>query len=511
MSTDTQSNNKRIAKNTAFLYIRMFFVLLVSLYTSRVVLNTLGVEDFGIYNVVGGFVSMFAFMNATLSSSIQRFFNYEGTRTGENGYKKVYSAGLVINIVIAILLFVLLESFGLWYINNVMIVPDDRIYAANYIYQVSVLSAIFVIMQIPYTGVILAKEHMDFYAIVSIIDVILKLFIVLGLPYIAYDKLISYSSLILVVTVFNTIIYYTFVKKKYEYLTFSRKIDKIILKKILSFSGWNLIGTLIYTLKDQGLNMMLNVFFGPVVNAARGVAYQILTALRSFTENISTAFRPQVVNSYADNNARRTNNLIFLESKVCFFMILFLITPIITMMDYILNIWLDEVVPEKTNIFATLVLLDALVRSINAPCTQGVWATGDIKKYQIVTSVINCLLLPCCYVFLCLGYEAESVFIITIIFAIVNQVGCVVIANKLLHFGVANYLTKVVCPCICATLLLPIIPVLVNSILKDSFVSLLIMGSVEAIVSIPIFVFILLDKNERLVVITFIKSKIKHV
>ena len=445
--SDNTIKNKRLAKNTAFLYLRMFFVLFVTLYTSRVILRTLGIEDFGIYNVVSGFVSMFGFLNATLSASMQRFYNFELGKNGEEGVRKIYAIGFWIHVLIAVFLFVILETIGLWYINNVMVIPTDRLIAANVVYQSVVFSMMLIIMQIPYLGAILAYERMDYYAIVTILDVVLKLVIILILPYINKDKLIVYALLLSLISIINWVLYYAYTKRKILRL----RVRTITLKEtidILSFSGWNLIGTFAFMIKDQGLNMLLNFFFGPVVNAARGIAFQVKNALTNFTQSISMAFRPQIVDAYSKNENERVSALFFFESKICFCLVLFLLIPLVMGINLILGLWLGDVVPDCSSIFTVLVLVDTLICSMN-PCMGHVaHAVGRIKNYQLANSYVNILIIPTAWVFLHLGFSATSVFVVAIVFSILNQAVCLVELHKIYEFDMKAYFSTVILPCI---------------------------------------------------------------
>ncbi|MBQ0089070.1 MAG: hypothetical protein KBT27_07045, partial [Prevotellaceae bacterium] len=499
---------KRIAKNTIFLYIRMFFVLIVSLYTSRVVLNTLGISDYGVYNVVGGFVSLFGFLNATLSASMQRFFNFEGGQRGEDGVRDVYTAGFWIHVLLAVVILILLESFGLWYINNVMVVPADRLHAANILFQYSIFSMALVILEIPYTSAIMSYERMDFYALVSIIDVVLKLLIVLALPFIPYDKLISYATLTLIITVANFLLYFIYAKKNFLALKLGHGVNKSLFRSFLSFSGWNLVGTFAYMLKGQGINMILNVFFGTIINAATGVAYQISSAVNGFSSNISTAFRPQIVDSYSKNNNERVLKMFFSESKVCYCLILVLMVPVIIEIDYILHLWLGDAVPEYANNFASLVLIDMLVCTLNTPVTQVTFSTGNIKTYQIVSSCINLLLIPVCYIFLKMGFDAISVFVITIIFSIINQVGCLLCMKKVFAYSMRAYFKSVVIPLAAITILLPIIPYLISVIMETSFLRLFLICIVDVVLAFCLIWWIVLNSKEQILVKEFIYKKI---
>lgn len=505
-----QANNNRIAKNTIFLYVRMFFVLIVSLYTSRVVLNTLGVSDFGVYTVVGGFVSLFGFLNSTLSSSMSRFFNYEGGQRSEEGVREVYTAGFWIHVLLAVVVLILLETFGLWYINNVMVVPDDRLHAANILLQYSIFSMTLVILEIPYTSAIMSYERMDFYAIVSIIDVVLKLLIVLALPFIPYDKLISFATLTLIITIADFLLYFIYAKRKFGALKLDGKVNKTLYKSFLSFSGWNLLGTFAYLLKGQGLNMILNVFFGTLINAARGVAYQVSGAISGFYSNIATAFRPQLVDAYSKKNYERVLNIFFSESRICYCLILVLIVPVIIKIDYVLQLWLGDAVPEYANIFSILVLIDMLIGTLNAPCTQVAYSVGKLKKYQIITSIINLMLLPSCWAFLKMGYDAVTVFVITIVFSIINQTVCLILLRELFVYRLSDYAKNVLFPCITLSVLLPIVPYLLSCSLEDTFFSLIIICLCDIVIAAIVFYFFGMNNKEKEMINTYlVKTKSK--
>lgn len=505
--SDNISNNKRIAKNTMLLYIRMFFSLVVSLYTSRVVLNTLGIVDYGVYNTVAGFVTMFAFLNSTLSASIQRFYNFEGARDGKEGYKKVYSAGILIHAIVMLIILVLLETVGIWYVNNVMVVPEDRLASANIVLQFSVASLCLLVMTIPYIGAVMASERMDFYAIVSVTDTLFKLFCVLALPYLPYDKLSTYGALLLFISVVDFLAYSIYAKRKVLRFKLELHVDKSLIRQLLSFSGWNVIGTFAFMLKGQALNMLLNYFFGPVINAARGIAYQINGAISSFSSNIVVAYRPQIVQAYSRGEGSRVNFLFFSQSKICFALIALLITPVIIDINYILGIWLGDAVPQYTAIFAILVLLDSLVCTLNAPCTQVVFATGNIKSYQIASSCVNLLLLPACWLFLYLGFDVTSTFVITIVFSVLNQIVCVIQMLKVFNLNVRQYLLNVIIPCMTFITLCSLPGYLVYINMNESILRLVCIVSVSVFWGCILTYLLLLDRNEKKRITTMIKHR----
>lgn len=506
---DNSSNNSRIAKNTLFLYVRMVFVLLVSLYTSRVVLNVLGVSDYGVYNVVAGFVSLFSFLNATLTSSLQRFYNFEGGRLGEKGMTKVYSLGLRVHFLLAFIVFILLETFGIWYINNIMVLPDGRLEAVQDLFQFSVISMILVIIKIPFSSAIIANEKMDFYAVVSIIEVILRLAIVLALTYIQYDKLVIYGALQLGVSTLDFTLNTVYAKIKFSYLRLLKQVDRLLLKSIITFSGWNLLGTVIFMLKGQGLNLLLNFFFGTVVNAARGVAFQVSSAIMGFSSNISTSFRPQMVSSYATGNNSRAYSLFKTQSKICYCLILMIIIPVIFEIDTILHLWLGKAVPDDTNVFTILVLIDALICTLNTPVTQIVFATGYIRNYQILTSCINIILLPICWIFLKMGADAWVVFLITIIVSFFNQIIALIAMHKVFEYSYKDYCRQIVYPCITMSLLVPPLPYAITLVMNDSIWRLLII-SIASVLSTSLLLYVaFLTPSEKGMARQFFRNNMK--
>lgn len=493
----SDSANKRIAKNTAFLYLRMLFVLVVSLYTSRVVLNVLGVEDYGIYNVVFSFVSLFGFLNSTLSASMQRFFNYEIGKSNPGGVTLIYTMGFWTHLAFCTLLCILLETFGVWYINNIMVIPAGRLMATNMVYQSAVISMLLVIMQIPYIGAILAYERMDYYAYISILDTVLKLIIVIILPHLSYDKLILYAILYSLISVFDFLAYLIYVKKHFDTIHLVRVFKKDRFKEMLSFSGWNLIGTFAFVLKGQGLNLLLNAFFGPAVNAARGISYQVSSALSNFTHNITTSFRPQVVESYARDELERVKFLFYTESRICTSLILILIVPVVMEIEFILRIWLGETIPENTAIFTLIVLFDLLICTINPIIVQVAFANGNIKRFQVANSIVNLTIIPVAWTLLYFGASAISVFILSVFFSIINQVVCLTELNKIIEIDIQKYMKKVILPCI-TTVFLSFIPqILLHEIMEESWLRFILTCLLDITVTTLLICFISFSKVER--------------
>ena len=452
--------SSRIAKNTLALYIRSFTILLISLYTSRVILRTLGVVDYGIYNVVGGVISMLGFLNSSMQSAFQRYYNYELGKGHPKAVKELFGASLAVQLILICLIVVVAETVGLWLLNSKLSIPDERMYAAQWVYQVCIISFCLTTFSSPFGAIITAYERMHVYAVISVVDAILRLIIVFALSLFTYDKLIVYSILLLCIGFLNLFAYwiYSAFKIPEASLKFNWNIGHI--KKLTSFSGWTIAGTLAYTLKSQGINILLNIFFGPIVNAARGIAYQILGAVNQFISSFQTAFRPQLTQSYASGEYEYMRKLYYSGSKFSYYLIFTISLPILLETGSILHYWLGENVPEYTVAFTRIILLTAFVSAFANPTTGIVYATGKIKWFSIWVSTLNLLIVPIAYLFLRLGYGPLSAMIVSLILTIIVQIARLYYASKIADLNISEYMQKVVLPiCLysCATLALPVV------------------------------------------------------
>ncbi|MBP5457083.1 MAG: hypothetical protein J6Y37_11310 [Paludibacteraceae bacterium] len=502
--------NKRIAKNTAFLYVRLLFVLLVSIYTTRVVLRNLGIEDYGIYNVVAGFVLMFSFLNNSMSISIQRFYNYVKGEDGDLSQSDVYSAALLAQGIIAVATLLLLESVGWWYINHVMVMPSDRIFAANCVFQFSVFSLVLVVMQGPFSAAILSNERMDYYALVSVVDVVLRLVIVLSLPYLPFDRLISYGVLSFVVSVVGFLLYYLYCKRRFLDLCFVKERSSILLRRLLTFSGWNLLDMFSYTIKGQGLNVLINAFFGPTVNAARGVSNQIMSAIQGFSSNIVMAFRPQLVESYAKGELERTTVLMFSMSKISYVFLYMLSVPIVVELDMVLRLWLGDNIPEYTVPFTILVLANMVVSSLNTPLSQVMQAVGELKWYQIIRSLIITSILPLSWLALKMGMDPVSVFVVSLLMTVLNQPVSMVLLRRHYSYSYREYLKQIVLPCFCFSLLAPLLPMVVTRMMDASLLRLLLTCMVSALSSLLLIYVVVLNDSEKQMIGKLLLSRLRR-
>ena len=462
--------NRRIARNSVYMSIRMTVVLLVTLYTTRVVLHVLGVTDFGVYNIVCGFVSMFAFLNTSMSNGIQRFFNFELGRNETEGVRDVYNMALFIQVILVVIVLVLTETVGLWYLQNKMNIPADRVCAANWIFQFSVLSFVFLILQVPYSAAIMAHERMDYYAIVGVLDAVLKLLIAIALPYVAADRLVIYGALLAMISVVNFFLYYVYAKRRFSEIRLQLCFHKEVFRRMMSFSGWNILGSFSHMMKEQGINLVLNLFFGPVVNAARGVAAQVNAGLESFVQNVSIPVRPQIVQSYATGNTERTIKLMYSASKLSCLLLYLLALPIIYETDFILKLWLADNVPAHTATFLVITIAVSFLNSLNAAVSSVVHASGKMRNYQVFCSLAVLLAVPLAYVVLRLGYSAECAIWMSFLSMLLAQGVALIILKTIVDFSIADYLRLILWPLVLIVLVTCWVPHIVHLLVQPGFV-----------------------------------------
>lgn len=411
-----ENNSRVLAKNTLLLYFRQILIMAVSLYTARVVLAVLGAEDFGIYNVVAGVVTMFGFLGGAMASSSQRYFSYDLGKKDLKHLEITFSVTFQIYLLIALVVFLFVETAGLWFLNTKLVIPSNRLIAANWIFQAAIISFLLTLITTPFMAIIIAHENMTVYAYVSIVEVALKLGIVVLLKYLPYDKLIVYGILLSLVSFINTAIYRFYCHKHYSECKVRFICDGKLFKEIIAYSGWNLFGNLAAIFKNQGINILLNFHFGAIVNAARGIAGQVNSAVMSFSNNFSTALRPQVIKTYAANQKEDTMRLVFRGCKFTFFLMYIFTLPLCLEMKSILSLWLKNP-PEYAIVFTQLVLIDALIDSISYPLMTLAQATGKIRLYQAVVGGILLLNLPVSYVALRFDAPAYSVMLVAVVFS----------------------------------------------------------------------------------------------
>lgn len=447
MQQDNSANNKRIAKNTLLLYVRMMFIMAVQLYTSRVVLNTLGVVDYGIYNVVGGIVTMFAFLNGAMVTSTQRYITFELGKGNMQRLKEVFTTCVQIHLFISLIIVILGETVGLWFLYEEMVIPADRFTAAMWGYQLSILTMCVQVLSVPYNSDIVAHEQMGVFAAISVIEVVLKLAVVYMLVIGHFDKLILYAVLIAVIQLLIRFFYTKYCNKHYEESCLIRTFDKQLAKEMGKFMGWNIWGNLAATLFGTGLNLLLNVFFGPVVNAARAVAVQVETAIAQFSSNFLMAVNPQITKLYAQNNLQDMHKLLFRASKFSFILLLVLSLPVVVETDMILKVWL-KIVPDYTVIFLRLLLAIVIVDSVARPLMTAAAATGDVKLYQSLIGGILLSIVPIAYVVLKLGGTPASVYVVHLVICIIAFLTRLWVIKPMIKLSLRQYFSCVILRCL---------------------------------------------------------------
>ena len=443
MSEKNENINKRIAQNTMLLYLRLIIVMGVSLFTVRVVLKALGVVDYGIHNVVAGIVTMFSFITMTLSTGTVRFFSFQLGEKNIDKLNKLFNLSLLYFCVIIVFVFIISETMGIWFVENKLTIPSERLNAAYWVFQFSIFTFAVNLIDVPFKSLIISYERMNVYAYISIIEVMLKLLIVYILTTITFDKLIVYSALLAFSSVVITLSYILYCKCYLDGCKFRPYWNAKMFRELFSFCGWNLIGALSNVLRSQGINILLNIFFTPVVNAARAIAFQINTAVNNFVLNFYTSFRPQITKLYASDKLDEMTKLVLLSSKVSFYLILFLAIPIILEVDNILCLWLSNV-PEYTALFTRLVVINAVIESLSYPLSAAVMSTGKNKWYQIVTGGLLLLNLPLAYVFLQLGYPPQVTMEISIVITAFSILSRFLFVRHCLSVSLKRYVNEVV-------------------------------------------------------------------
>ena len=447
----------------------------ISLFTSRVILQTLGVEDYGISSVVGGVISMFTFINAAMVSSTQRYLNFELVRGDANQLRSVFSTSLQIHALIALAIIVLSETVGLWFLNEKLVIPEARMTAAMWVYQCSILSCAVSIMSTPYNAVIVAHEKMSAFAYISILDVSLKLLVVYLLVVLPFDKLIILAILNLLVQLFIRYIYTLYCHRHFPESYFQFRFNKTLFKEMFGFAGWSFWGNLAAILYTQGLNMMLNIFFGPIVNAARGIAVQVQSAVQQFVGGFQTALNPQITKNYASNNLPQMHSLMFRSARFSFLLLFFLSLPVLMETNFILTLWL-KTVPDDAVIFTQIMICISLIYTTANPCVIANQATGKVKIYQMVVGGILLLILPISYVVLKLGAPAYSVFIVHFCIESLAQFSRMYMLRKLIHLPLWQYMKNIYIPIVSTVAIAIILPLVVRMQVAEGWLRFLAVG-----------------------------------
>lgn len=505
MSVESQNNNKRIAKNTLLLYARMILLMLISLYTSRVILNVLGVDDYGIYNVVGGVVAMFSMISASLSTAISRFLTYEIGRDDKSRLRLIFSSSVTIQAGLAIIILLLAETIGLWFLNTQLVIPDDRILAANWCYQLSLITFSINLISVPYNASIIAHENMSVFAYISIVEAIGQLFIAWLINYSPVDKLIFYGVLLCLHATTIRLIYGIYCKRNFEECHYYFVFDKALLKQMFGFTGWNMVGTCSAILRTQGNNILINVFFGPAVNGAQAIAAKVNAVVSSFVQNFMIALNPQITKSYAVGNMAYMFKLVFQGGRLSFYLILMLALPIILNTHYILVIWL-KIVPEYTVSFIQLILILELCESLSHTMVTAILAQGNIKKYMLIVGGFQMLNVPINLILFYIGCQPYIIYIVAIVISQVCLAARLILLNKIMGLNIKKFIKTVYFNVIVVATLSSILPSILSYYFNNTAISFIFVSFVAVINVALVEYFIGCTQEERL----FVKSKISQ-
>lgn len=503
----TQSNTTRIARNTIFLYFRMLVIMGVNFYTVRIVLDVLGAEDYGIYHVIGGVVAMFSFLNSTLASSSQRFFSYELGQGKFQRLKEVFSLNITLLLLFILVLLVIAETFGLWLINTQLVIPANRMDAVNWIYQFSIFSFVASVLTVPYQGLIIAHEKMNAFAYISIAEAVVKLFIVFVLMFIPFDRLKLYAVLLFGASAVIAFLYYFYCRRNFSESRFRFFWDKERVVELFSYSGWHFMGSVSVVVQNQGINILLNMFFNPVVNAARAIAYQVNAAINALSANFFVAVKPQIYKSHSTGDLSGMNTLVYQSSKFCYYLILFLAIPIYLEVPYILHLWLKDV-PDFTVVFTRLIIINALIDSLSNPMIAAALATNRIKKFELITGGLITLSLPASYLFLKLGFNPDVTVMVCITIAFILVWVRAYLLKGLVQLSLVTYFLKVILPIVKVTLFSCIVPCFVHLYLEENLWRLLSVGIISFF-SVFLSAYFILPSDHRKLIVHYVYNRLK--
>lgn len=505
------SDNKRIAKNTMFLYFRMFLIMGVTLYTSRVVLATLGVEDFGLYNVVGGVVTMFSFINGSLGSATSRYITFELGKKNYTRLNQIFNVALVVHMMIAFIIILLAETIGLWFFYEKMVIPPNRITAAFWVYQISILTSFFSMTQVPYNAVIIARENMKVYAYVGIVEVLAKLLIVYMIKLAPFDKLVYYAILLCLLQIGILLYYRYYCSSRFPESRLKKCDDKALYKSIFTYGASDMIGSISVMAQGQGLNLLLNVYFGPVVNAARAIAYQVQGAVTQFSNNFMTAVRPQIIKSYAEGNLEDMWRLVIQSSCFSYYLMWLICLPICLEADTILSLWLGKY-PDHSVSFLILVIILCLIQTVKTPRTTIFHALAKVFVVNITVGTVLCIAFPMAYFFLELGGKPESVFWAANISMITSEIVSVFVLRRYLDYSIFRYICSVHGRCVLVSLISLAVPyVIFDKYMEASFVRL-IMTCIISTISVGITsLYVGMNSDMRKKLYCIITNKVRHI
>lgn len=485
----------------------MFLTMLIGLYTSRVILNVLGVEDYGTYNVVGGVVGMFSLLTAAMSSSISRFLTFELGRGDMEHLKKVFSTSLNVQFLMAFVIIVATEIIGVWFLNHKINIPIERLDAANWVMQCSIITFVVNLLMSPYNASIISHEKMGLYAYISILDVVLKLIVVFSLYYSPFDKLKSYAVLLFAVSVIIAGIYWLYCKYNFEECQYQLRVDKKLLKEITGYAGWGVVGDGAWILNTQGVNILINLFFGVTLNAARGIATTVDNIVQSFVRSFMVALNPQITKSYASGDLQYMHKLIFFGAKYSYFLMLLFIIPICLETNLILSLWL-RTVPDYAVVFSQLSLIASMSWALGNTLTTAIAATGKIRNFELVVGVAYLLIFPMTWIAFEIGLPPVSCYIIyVVVFFLIVFMKIRLVAKKI-HMSGKDYMCRVLLKCLYVTVLSSFLPVCICCFQEDSIPRLLEVGIISVCCTITSIWYVGITEEEKTYALDFIKKRI---
>ena len=492
----TGTSGSHIAKNTFFLYIRTIVSIAINLFTVSLLWNALGVENYGIYNVVGGIVQMFAFLNAAMIASSQRFISFELGRGDMRRLRSTFSMSITVHVHLAAVVLVLAETIGLWFLNNKLNIPANRIFSANVVYQCSILSFLVSIISVPYNACIVAHEHMKVFGYYGILDVVLKFIAVIILTLVSFDRLIVYAVLLLVVSVTMRVIYGIYCTRHFEECRFIRERDPNLMHDMFSFAGWSFIGSMGYSVRDQGINILLNMFFNVTVNAAKGIANQIGGVINGFASNFTMALNPQITKRYAAGDINSMISLVYTGCKYALLLLAVIVIPVVISAKETLHLWLGEVAPYTVG-FVRLVLALALIESVISPITTSLQATGRIRTFQIVISIIMILNIPASWIALHIIDYPLVVMYVSCIMSIIGVAVRLILLHSMIPISYRNFITKVLLRALPAIFISGVAAYNLYSHFASDLLGIVAFATLSIFISIATMYLLALDSYER--------------
>ena len=496
-----------IAKNTIFLYARMFVTMCVGLLTSRAILNALGIEDYGIYNVVGGVVTMFSFFTGSLSTAISRFLTFSLGKEEKDKLNEIFSTSMTIQISISIVVFIVIEFIGVWFLNSSMNVPKERLDAANWVIHCSVIVFILHLLIVPYNAAIIAHERMNAYAYISVFESILKLGVAYSLFISPFDKLKVYALMFVGVALIVFLLYYIYCRRLLPECKYHFSKNRPLIKEMAGFAGWNMIGNGAYILNTQGINILTNIYFGVTANAARGIAEQVRGIMMQFVNSFITAINPQITKSYAAGDLKYLFELICRGSKLSFYLMLFFLVPLMFEIEFVLKLWLTKY-PPLAPLFLRLLIIDQMIDFLGNTTARTVWATGEVRQYYITTSTATLLVFPLTWLLYSIGFTAEWSYIVFIVMYIVLIPIRLHIVKKLTGFNPKVFYKRVIVPVLCVTIVAFIIPTVVFFNLGTGILCHLIVVMTSLISVLMAILFVGLDNEEKIFLLNILKRRI---